>query len=85
MEKSQFTREQKVLCRLLKAARETANVSQVELARRLKETQSEVSKFERGERRLDLVQLRTWCAALGIKLPEFVKSFDEAVLRKRSS
>jgi transcriptional regulator with XRE-family HTH domain len=84
MEKSLFTREHKVLCRLLKAAREKANVSQVELASRLRETQSEVSKFERGERRLDLIQLRTWCSALGIRLPEFVKAFEEALSRRKS-
>ncbi len=83
MEKSLFTRDYKVLCRLLKAAREEAKVSQVELARRLKETQSEISKFERGERRLDVVQLRRWCMALGVSLVDFVRSFEEALSRRK--
>jgi transcriptional regulator with XRE-family HTH domain len=83
MEKSLFTREYKTLCRLLKAAREEADVSQVELAKRLRETQSEVSKFERGERRLDLIQLRRWCSALGIGLADFVRSFEDSLSRRR--
>jgi transcriptional regulator with XRE-family HTH domain len=83
MEKSLFTHDYKVFCRLLKAAREEAKVTQVELAKRLKESQSEVSKFERGERRLDVVQLRKWCRALGVELTEFVRSMDEALSRRR--
>lgn len=83
MEKSLFTHDYKVFCRLLKAAREEANVTQVELAKRLKESQSEVSKFERGERRLDVVQLRKWCRALDVEVSEFVRRLDEALARKR--
>ena len=83
MEKSTFTSEHRVLCRLLRQAREKADLTQVELAKRLKESQSEISKFERGERRLDLVQLRRWCKALGVGLTEFVRSFDEAVSRRK--
>lgn len=83
MEKSTFTADYRVLCRLLTEARKNSGVTQVELARRLKETQSEVSKYERGERRLDLVQLRQWCKALKIDLLGFVRSFEETVSRKR--
>jgi transcriptional regulator with XRE-family HTH domain len=82
MEKSTFTREYRILCHLLQDARTRAGVTQLELARRLKETQSEISKFERGERRLDLVQLRRWCRALDLALSDFVASF-EAALRQR--
>jgi transcriptional regulator with XRE-family HTH domain len=83
MEKSLFTHDYRLFCRLLKKAREQANVTQVQLAKRLKETQSEISKFERGERRMDLVQLRRWCEALGIEFLDFVKSVDDALSRRR--
>lgn len=41
---------------LLVAARRRAGVTQQELARRLERPQSFVSKYERGERRLDIVE-----------------------------
>ena len=40
----------------LKAARERAGLSQAEIAKRLRRPQSFVSKYETGERRLDLVE-----------------------------
>jgi transcriptional regulator with XRE-family HTH domain len=83
MEKSTFTHEYRVFCRVLKECRGRASITQAELARKLKETQSEISKFERGERRLDLVQLRRWCRALGISLSEFVALFEAGLPRGR--
>ncbi|MFO0893022.1 MAG: helix-turn-helix transcriptional regulator [Isosphaeraceae bacterium] len=81
MEKSIYTREYKVLLRLLREARERAGVTQVELARRLGQTQSFVSKIEVGDRRLDLVQLRTVLAALDVRLGSFVRRFEEELAR----
>jgi transcriptional regulator with XRE-family HTH domain len=78
MEKSTFTSDYRTLCRMLREARIGKEVTQAELAKRLKETQSEISKFERGERRLDMVQLRIWCRALGIGFVDFARKFDEA-------
>ena len=48
MEKSIHTREYAVLLRLLKQAREAAGLTQVQVARRLKQSQSFVTKMERG-------------------------------------
>ena len=75
MEKSVFTSEYELLKRLLREVRKRANVTQEELAARLQETQSFVSKCERGERRLDLVQLHAFCKALGIPLVDFVQEY----------
>jgi transcriptional regulator with XRE-family HTH domain len=83
MEKSTFTTDHRVLCRLLKRSREQAQMTQVELGRRLGKSQSEISKCERGETRLDLVQLRRWCRALGLDLLAFVKQFEESLPRRR--
>ncbi len=48
MEKSTFTREYQLLCTLVREFRERAGLTQVQLAERLGETQSFVSKSERG-------------------------------------
>lgn len=83
MEKSIHTREYGVLLRLLREARERADVTQVELAARLEQTQSFVSKVELGESRLDLIQLRTILTALGVRLADFVDRFEREVDRLR--
>jgi transcriptional regulator with XRE-family HTH domain len=75
-DKSLFTREYKIFCRLLRESRDADSISQIELASQLKETPSEISKFERGERRLDIVQLHRWCKSLGIGLTDFVREFE---------
>lgn len=81
MNKSTFTHEYTAMRKLLQECRQRASVTQVELARRLDETQSYVSKVERGERRLDLVQLQFFCRALGISLREFVTMYEDRVGR----
>ena len=68
---------------LLKEARASAGLTQVQLAKKLKQSQSFVSKMEVGERRLDLVQLRTVCLALGTTLPELVAKWEERLAAKR--
>jgi transcriptional regulator with XRE-family HTH domain len=51
----------------LKDARLNAEMTQVKLAKRLRAPQSFVAKYERGERRLDIVELVTICKAIGIR------------------
>ncbi|MFO0905827.1 MAG: helix-turn-helix transcriptional regulator [Pirellulales bacterium] len=80
MEKSTFTREYEILRTLIREYREAAGLTQVELAERIGETQSYVSKVERGERRLDLVQLGVFCKAIGVSLNVVVSRFEERAL-----
>ena len=77
MEKTIYSREYSVVLRLLRAARDRAGITQVELAEKLGLTQSFVSKMERGDRRIDIVQLRTICGIYGLKLSEFVQRFEK--------
>jgi transcriptional regulator with XRE-family HTH domain len=63
----------------LKRARLEAGLSQVELARRLGRHQSFVSKYESGERRLDVLELREICAELGVSLAIFVRRLERAL------
>ena len=76
MEKSLFSPDAVVFLQLLRQTRERRGISQVELAARLDATQSFISKCERGERRLDILELRTWCKALGTSLTAFARQLD---------
>lgn len=76
MEKSVTSEGYKVLLACLREAREGAGLTQAEVAERLDMSQSQVSKCERGERRLDVIELREWCGALGLGLPSFVKVLE---------
>lgn len=61
---------------LLREVRIEADISQEELGRRMDWPQTVVSKCERGERRVDVVELWRWCREVGITLPEFIKRLD---------
>ena len=80
MEKRNPRRERakKALLGLLRKAREEAGVLQADLARKLGRKQGFVSKYELGDRRLDLLDLAEICDALGISFVELVKRFDDA-------
>jgi transcriptional regulator with XRE-family HTH domain len=83
MEKSVFTREYGVLLETLREFRRRANITQVELAEKIDETQAFISKSERGERRLDVIQLRAICHGLGTTLPDFISAFEARLRPKR--
>jgi transcriptional regulator with XRE-family HTH domain len=81
MEKSLFTKSYDVFLRLLRDARVRAGLTQAQVAERLGATQSFVSKCERGERRLDFVEMRQWCQALNLPLQDFATEFEDLVSR----
>lgn len=65
-----------ILRRLLKEIREREMTRQVDLASRLGRPQSFVSKYESGEKMLNLLELKEVCDALGIALSEFISLFE---------
>lgn len=71
--------EIKILAKLLREIRMNANLRQVDLAERLNLPQSFISKYESGERRLDLIELRRICSALEIPLEEIVRHFEDRI------
>lgn len=79
MEKSIFSPGHEVLLGLLRRTREEAGLTQVQFAEALRTTQSVVSKCERGERRLDLLEVRAWCRSAGKPFVEFARELDEAL------
>ncbi|WP_338887405.1 helix-turn-helix transcriptional regulator [Rhodococcus sovatensis] len=76
MEKSIYSAEYQQLCALLRQLRLDAGLTQVEVAKRLGEPQSFVSKYESGERRLDVVELRYVAKSLGATLRMIVEALD---------
>lgn len=80
MPKSIFSVGQIKLQNLLRGARQEAGLTQAALARKLRRPQSYVSKYESGERRLDLMELREICRALGTSLPVFTRRFESLLL-----
>ena len=67
-----YSRDYKVFLKLLRREREKAGLTQIDVAECLQQTQSFVSKCERGERRLDIIEVREFCRAIGIDLKGFV-------------
>jgi transcriptional regulator with XRE-family HTH domain len=67
----------KPLLVLLRQIRLDAKLRQVDLAKRLGQPQSFVSKYESGGRRLDILELRSLCKAAGITLEQFVAKLEQ--------
>lgn len=66
------------LATLLRQVRLDANLTQLQLAEKIGQIQSYVSKYENGEQRLDLIELEAVCKAVGISLTDFVERYLES-------
>lgn len=75
MTRSIYNHEYRLLLALLMEVRDATGTTQAALAARLGNTQSYVSKCERGERRLDVMELIRWCEALGVDPAALMKGF----------
>lgn len=62
---------------LLRQIRLESKLTQVQLAEKIGQTQSYVSKYESGEQRLDLIELEAVCGAVGVPLLHFVERYLE--------
>ena len=67
---SVYEKEYRTVIRRLREARLNAGLKQNEVAKRLGKPQSYVSKIERGERRLDVVELNSF-AKIYRKSPDY--------------
>jgi transcriptional regulator with XRE-family HTH domain len=74
--KSAFSRKHAQFRKLLVQARRDAGLTQVALAKKLGRPQSFVSKFERGERRLDVAEFLDVARALGIDPARTIADLD---------
>ena len=63
----------------LRRLRTEEGLTQHQLAARLGRLQSYVSKYELGERRLDMLEVREICRALGKTLEQFARNLERAL------
>jgi transcriptional regulator with XRE-family HTH domain len=78
--RSFHSREYESFRALLVEARKKAGLSQAQLAAKLSRPQSFVSKFERGERRLDVVEFKAVAEALSIDALRFLRRFYRRIV-----
>ncbi|SFN24134.1 helix-turn-helix domain-containing protein [Variovorax sp. OV329] len=72
--------EYRKLQRLLVAARKAAGLTQMQVGERLGRPQSYVSKYENGERNLDVIDFVTVCQALGVSPAALVEQIGRELL-----
>jgi transcriptional regulator with XRE-family HTH domain len=77
MTQSVFTGRYERFRALMVAARRKAGLTQLALAERLRRPQSFVSKYERGERRLDVVEFLEVAAVLDADPHELIRELLE--------
>lgn len=70
---------------LLRKIRKDAGMSQEDLAEALGKPQSFISKYESGERKLDILEVREICQHLGINLILFVSLLEEELANYNAS
>lgn len=73
MKKSIHTKLQKQLCAALREAREKADLTQIQVAKRLGTYKTFVSKYEKGDRRLDVIEFLAVAEALHADPAELLK------------
>jgi len=72
-------RQREIFLFLLKEIRQKNGITQVELAQKLGVPQSFVSKYESGERQLDILELRQICQLIGVSFDNFVHQLEEKI------
>jgi transcriptional regulator with XRE-family HTH domain len=77
--KSLYRTENLELAALLRSLREGLGLTQTQFATRLGRNQTYVSNVELGIRRLDLVELRDYCAGLEITLTEMIAQWETRI------
>lgn len=72
----------KVMIRHLHAARTETGLTQKQLADKLGINQVLVSKIETCERRIDVIELRNFCNAIGVPFVDFIASLDAELMAR---
>ena len=73
MSKSIYSKDYRNVIQKLKKARLDAGLKQSEVAQKLKKPQSYVSKIERGERRIDIAELKELAIIYKKEINYFIK------------
>ncbi|SFV67343.1 COG1396: Predicted transcriptional regulators [hydrothermal vent metagenome] len=68
--------QRQILRKILTNIRKNKNIKQIELAKSLNKPQSFISKYENGERNLDLIEINQLCKVLKFPLIKVIKEFE---------
>jgi len=79
MKKRVYLAQRGHLVSLLREMRIEAGLTQVALAALIEKDQAYVSRYESGQRRLDVLEVREICQVVGVTLEEFVKRLESAL------
>ena len=79
MKKRVYIAQRGRLVSLLREMRIEASLTQVDLGARIEKDQAYVSRYESGQRRLDVLEVREICQVVGVTLEEFVKRLESAL------
>lgn len=82
MNKSPHSSAATALRRLLASKRKTLGIHQSDIARKLQKPQSFVSKYENGERKIDLIDFIEICFALKINPTDMLNEYLEIINAK---
>lgn len=77
MTKYQGSGRQEEFIQLIREMRKDSGLTQVQLATKLGKMQSYVSKYELGERRLDVLELCDVCEACGVDVLDFIRTLKK--------
>ena len=73
MKKALYERSYAAFTELLKEERKNAGLTQTALAKKLRRPQSYVSKYERGDRRLDVIEFIEVARVIGFDPHDFLR------------
>jgi transcriptional regulator with XRE-family HTH domain len=79
MKKRIYMAQRGRLVSLLREMRIEAGLTQVDLGARIEKDQAYVSRYESGQRRLDVLEVREICQVIGVTLEEFAKRLEGAL------
>jgi len=83
MLKSIYAPEYRTMVRLLREAREGRGITQEQVAKSLGITASMLSKWELGQRRIDLRELDLYLRACDVDVLDFVATWQQAVQQSK--
>lgn len=72
----------KIFVDCLKDFRFQSKMTQQELASLLGCAQSYISKYEQGQKRLDIIEIRNICNVLGVSLVEFAAEYESRLKKE---
>ena len=83
MPKTIYREEHRLLAKLLRDLRAQAGLTQAEMAPHIGRPQNRVSDFERGGRRIDVIEFIDYCMALNIDPTDVFRDLVHRIVGRR--